>query len=185
MESDAASYDRARERVATHDLRARLRVYTDNTASVSLYATRRGAGANLERVGALTRISAGLKDDEIRVDFVAGHAMSEARALEVTAACVAHNLAREGLRDGELPDLSGVSLADLIEANRIVRELPGVKGENGMVSKPFNCDDRFVAALYVALHYDGDDDAQAVTPVAAAGGKLVIVLTEDAVWEET
>lgn len=93
--------------------------------------------------------------------------MSIERATELVELCNLHVFHSMGIVDEQPQTLQDVSLADLVEANRLVRESPDLT----MV----HCDDRITAAIYVAYHYRGDD-ISAVEPVVTVGRRAVAVL---------
>lgn len=77
-------------------------------------------------------------------------------------------------------ELSMLSLADMVEANRIVREQTSTSANengnaNGRKTIQVNCDDRLTAAIYCALHYSPDDPSRAEV-IAKFGKASVFVL---------
>ncbi len=54
-----------------------------------------------------------------------------ARAFEINSLMVGAWMVREGLSDKPLPDLSGVSLNEAIEASKIVSATPPVRNQDG------------------------------------------------------
>lgn len=75
--------------------------------------------------------------------------MSLERAKEINAACIAHAYHQLCLSSQPPPSLSGYSLSEIIEAAKLIEkhDLPVMR-----------CDERLLAALYVAYHYDQDID---------------------------
>lgn len=75
--------------------------------------------------------------------------MSLERAKEINGACIAHVYYHQGLSSQQPPSLSDYSLSETIEAAKLIEkhDLPVMR-----------CDERLLAALYVAYHYDQDID---------------------------
>lgn len=69
----------------------------------------------------------------------------------------------------EIPACAKLTLAELVEANRVVRE----HREDGKIH--MHCDDRIVAAMYAAWHYEPDEHRPIVV---GAGRALFCVGTE-------
>jgi len=91
--------------------------------------------------------------------------LDHARA--IVNACARHVLWRQGLQPDPPPSLGDYSLAELVEANHLMRA-------NGSA----NCDDRLVAALYVAYHWhahEPDDDQIDPVAVSCHGAGVVVV----------
>ncbi|HYE20127.1 MAG TPA: hypothetical protein VEA69_16895 [Tepidisphaeraceae bacterium] len=104
-----------------------------------------------------------MPDDATTLIEPAAMTLADARA--IVSDCLTHVWYREGLRDDPPASLAGYSLAQLVEANRIVRDDPGDRQPDGTTRVMMNCDDRLVAALYVATHYEPEDQRDA-TPIA-------------------
>lgn len=93
--------------------------------------------------------------------------MTKERAIEINNACCAHAWYREGLREELPPTLEGISLEDMLEATKIVE---------GLTPRQMVCDQRLLAALYVAYNYHADDQDN-IDPVAMSmDGKAVCVV---------
>src|SRR5437016_3656528 len=101
------------------------------------------------------------------------------RARGIVSACMAHVWYREGIATAPPPSLAGVSLRELLDANEMVGAAPAISkagcsdcGQTpGSQHRPschraglvtagsqygafmMHCDERLVAALYVAYHY--------------------------------
>ena len=72
------------------------------------------------------------------------------RAIEIVGICTQHVFYREGLIDKKPPSLADVSLRELIEAHDLLRvenDKPSVNGQKVIYTV---CDDRLLAAIYVA-----------------------------------
>ena len=80
--------------------------------------------------------------------------MTREQAFEIVGRMMQFVFYREGLRE-EPPAPLEYSLADMIEANRIVRETKDKVAERCTRSY-MHCDDRLTAALYVLHHYQPD-----------------------------
>ena len=94
--------------------------------------------------------------------------MTIERALEINAICVAHAMYREGISDGEPPpSLEGISLGDMLAATRLVERM--------RPRTQMTCDDRLLAALYVAYNYQ-PCELDDIDPVAARPGAAVCVV---------
>jgi hypothetical protein len=74
-----------------------------------------------------------------------------------------------GLIRGPTPDLSGITLAEMVDACSIVREQETIEadGSRAMMAVP---DDRLVAAIYAALHYDLQQE-----PIVIIGNKALVM----------
>jgi hypothetical protein len=87
------------------------------------------------------------------------------QARQITGQCV-----RAGawfLYGGEPCEVPDVSLSELIEANRIVREAGGTVNGDGTRTIHTTCDDRLIAALYALKGYGTPEDL-----LAAVGFEL-------------
>lgn len=85
--------------------------------------------------------------------------MSEARAQHINSLLVGAMMASNGVGP-ETPsnlyqELRGISLADMVEASAIVRNGTGEK-RDGYTIHTVHCDDRAVAAIYTAMHYEAE-----------------------------
>lgn len=86
------------------------------------------------------------------------------RASAIVADCSRHVFWAQGIADESPPGLGAYTLAELLEANHVVRDAP----DHHQVF----CDDRLVAALYTLYHYDAAD-ADAIDPIARCPGKAL------------
>lgn len=102
--------------------------------------------------------------------------MTESRAHEIVAVCLAHFLYQEGLNEKELPSLGDYSLKEMLEANEIVKSLNDGPSVGGLRTVYVHCDPRYLAALYVAYHYD-PDPVTSCTPIAF-GPKSALLVVE-------
>lgn len=102
--------------------------------------------------------------------------MTREEAETINGLCVAHGLYRLGVVEDRPATLAPYSLAQLIEARDIVRAENGVVKPGGGRSFHTVCDDRLLAALYVAHHYDPVDPGRDIEPVAIVGDRAVVVL---------
>jgi len=109
-------------------------------------------------------------------------AMDIERAEKIVGECIAHVLFRMGVTDEPPPSLAEYSLQELIDANRRVAEENDKQPTTGRRTIRMKCDDRLIAALYVAYHYDANDPADGVEPIVLLpGGKAVCVaMTKEA-----
>lgn len=105
--------------------------------------------------------------------------MSYERACEIVEACTAlgvyHIL---GDRGRELRSLKDFSLAEMVEAQRVVKETEDARTKPGAGPQTYHtvCADRLVAALYVATHFPGDDPSN-VNPICLLpDGRAVVVI---------
>lgn len=107
--------------------------------------------------------------------------MTLTRAYQIVHDCNAVYMATMGLLNFPPPSLKGYSLAEMIEAKGLVR----AHEENQPAPKTITCtcDDRLIAALYVACHWEGGDpkDCEAVV---VCDGNAVIVLRADMMSEK-
>ncbi len=97
--------------------------------------------------------------------------MTIERAHEIVAVCLAHFLYQEGLNEKELPSLADYSLREMLEANEIVENL----NQPGTQTVYVHCDPRYLAALYVAHHFDPDPPKDC-TPIAFGPKSAVLVV---------
>lgn len=72
--------------------------------------------------------------------------------------------------------LDEYTLRELIDARDAVQRSNGTPGPNGTTVHAMVCDDRLLAALYVAHHYDAVDPGRDIEPIAVAGDRAVVVL---------
>lgn len=100
-------------------------------------------------------------------------------AERINAACTAHFFYRERIGPKPLPhqSLKGYSLPQLLQARNMMRRKNREADPNGaMLPVALTCDDRYLAALFVACHYDEERTAEGnYGAVALAEGKAVVV----------
>jgi hypothetical protein len=94
--------------------------------------------------------------------------MDETQAIEITDACMEHVLFREGIRTAAPRSLANYSLRELLDANETIA--------NGTKAR-MHCDQRLVAALYVAYHYDAQDPAELDAVALKPGAAVVVIKT--------
>lgn len=102
--------------------------------------------------------------------------MTREEAELINGLCVEHGLFRLGVIDYRPTTLAHYSLAQLIEARDIVRAENRLVKPGGGRSFHTVCDDRLLAALYVAHHYDAVDPGRDIEPIVVAGDRAVVVL---------
>ncbi len=126
---------------------------------------------------------------ELQAELAKHTPMSEARAREITKACMQVHFVHMGIVDERPPSLAEYSLEELLEANRIVAGL-GPR-DDGVIE--VHCAARLVAALYVAENYHARpaDDVEPVVslplsvPLAGRRAvKAVCVIRVDQTEEE-
>lgn len=105
--------------------------------------------------------------------------LSVDRAEAVNATCVGAAMDDMGLESSKEPPLrlKDLSLAEMVDAVRVVREHEQRKlcDADGRRSMSVVCDDRLLAALYVATHYEPSK----FTPVVRVDGRAVAVVAEE------
>ncbi len=116
--------------------------------------------------------SAAVAEKDRPVVPVAGK-MTLGRAREIVAAMVGHVCWEVGAMETKPQSLADLSLAEMVEANRIVCEIGAVEIEAGAKEVRTVCEDRLIAALYVLYHYEPDMTNH---PIVHDGQKLVDVL---------
>ncbi len=87
--------------------------------------------------------------------------MTKEEAAKINSDIVLNGAVTIGIYGKEVPSLAKYSLADMVEASHIM-------SDDGKVVV---CDDRLIAALYVACNYSPDSKV----PVAVANGNVVVV----------
>ena len=92
------------------------------------------------------------------------------RAREIVAACTAHEYVRMGISQGPAPDLTGYTLLEMVQAQQVVRA-----ANTGSSSISMVCDDRLVAALYLAAN-DQDPGDPPYHPRAVVGRTAVVTV---------
>lgn len=105
--------------------------------------------------------------------------MTYERAVEIVEACTANGVYHMlGDRVREVPSLKDFTLAEMVEAQHVVRETENARMKPGAGPQTFHtvCADRLVAALYVAQHFPGDDPADAHPICLLPDGRAVVVL---------
>lgn len=80
--------------------------------------------------------------------------MDNARAQEINGALCSYEFYGVGISEKVPGGLEGVSLEEMIEATRIVRKIENPPDKEGMRLMTSTCDDRLIAAIYVALNWD-------------------------------
>lgn len=107
------------------------------------------------------------------------------RSLDITRACIAHVMYRHGLQEEPPPSLAEYSLRDLLDANHAVRAHNSEpRGPDGKRTIHTVCDDRLVAALYVATHYR-PSPAEEPEPIVLLPDRVLLCVTTDAVSESS
>lgn len=102
--------------------------------------------------------------------------MTEERAREINRWMLDHSWYSMGLKDEKPPSLQEVSLEEMIEATKIVK---------GFGSPTITCDNRLIAALYVAYHYSAPKDIDSADTICeAADGRMVVVVDKRFVKQE-
>lgn len=105
--------------------------------------------------------------------------MDYERAVEIVGACVQNGVYHMlGDNGRPVPSIASYSLAEMVEANRIVREVDLATQEPGSGPRTIHmtCDDRLTAALYVAAHFPGSDPADPDIICLLPDGRGVFVL---------
>lgn len=102
--------------------------------------------------------------------------MDYERALKITADCQSHVFHAMGLPGQEPQSLEDYSLGEMLEAGRVVHETDDRRRAEGTSTVVHSvCDDRLVAALYLAANHHGDSP-RSPTPVCTVDGKVVVVV---------
>lgn len=115
-------------------------------------------------------------------------AMTYERAVEIVEACTANGVYHMlGSRGREVPSIEDFSLAEMVEAQRVVRETEGARMKPVAGPQTFHvvCDARLVAALYVAQHFPGDDPDDANPVCLLPDGRAVFVLRLPEAMQDT
>lgn len=111
------------------------------------------------------------------IELTGGRCWTPEGAKQVVSACASHVWAQQaGLASGAAKSIDEFSLGELLCANRVIADSPGERIPGGGTRHYVHCDDRLVAALYVAAHWPASDPAHA-QPVAVVGDKAVLVVT--------
>ena len=74
--------------------------------------------------------------------------MTPERALEINTLVVGAWLSREGLSNGKLPDLSGITLGEAISASEAVAAMPPVRNPDGSTTMTCHVATPRIPALY-------------------------------------
>lgn len=102
--------------------------------------------------------------------------MDLARAREITDACAAHFFQQIGFEQKHPPSLAEYSLQEMLDAHRLVRAAnDDADATDGTRTIHATCDDRYLAALYVAYHYEGSHPADCEA-IATAQGRAVVLI---------
>lgn len=114
--------------------------------------------------------------------------MHIARARDIVRAINARCFTTLGL-EHDLPSLDGVSLAEMIEAKRVVENVnaaneAAAKFSGGRRTIHVVPDDRLIAAVYTLHHYHDSREPILSIPAGATRNKVVAVLTIANVPEE-
>jgi hypothetical protein len=96
------------------------------------------------------------------------------RAREINRMCVQFVMVNEGVCDEPPAWLDGLTLRDLIDARDLVQADPGEEQPDGTRVMTLFCDDRFLAALYVAKHYPPAGNDIAILAVVGRAATVVI-----------
>ncbi len=91
-------------------------------------------------------------------------------AQEIMSICFKHSLFCHEVIDEPPPSLAKYSLSDLLEAKGLVDEAK---------IEMMKCDDRGLAALYVAYHFPADDIENVNFIAKSNDGRVVVVLRAD------
>jgi hypothetical protein len=94
--------------------------------------------------------------------------MTEEEAERIVNLCVLHVAYTQGwiakVDLDRLSQIREVPLADMVQANRMIAERKSKPSTGGSRIIHATCDDRLIAAIYVAWHYDADDEAVVTRP---------------------
>jgi len=120
--------------------------------------------------------------------------MTLERAREIVGHMVRITMHTEGvpLAPAEQPDLAvlrEVSLAEMVEANRMAREAPKEWEAQPDGSKRrlihITCDDRLTAAIYAALHYEAEEiTGRPLEPIVRIGDNALLLVKPAPAMEE-
>lgn len=105
--------------------------------------------------------------------------MAYERAVEIVEACTANGVYHMlGDCGKDVPSLADYSLAEMVEAQRVVQETEVDRQKPDGKTRSFHtvCADRLVAALYVASHYPGQDGRDVDPICLLPDGRAVVVL---------
>lgn len=105
--------------------------------------------------------------------------MTLERAREIVGACVQNGVFLHlGARSGEVPSLASMTLADMVEANRLVQASNRESNTPDGVRRRIQtvCDDRLLAALYVAHHFPGSAPDECEPICLLPDGRAVFVV---------
>jgi hypothetical protein len=107
------------------------------------------------------------------------------RDQDITGACVMNKMYSMGIGEGlePPPSLAEYSLQQLIDANHRVRDRNGTKNSDGSESYRMFCDDRLIAALYVAYNYEPEDQHD-IDPIVRLDDRALICLAVSARTDE-
>jgi len=95
------------------------------------------------------------------------------RALDITDACVRNHYWMMGIIQEEPPSLADYTLLELVEANHAIAKDEGQVNPDGSRSIPIHCDDRLVAALYTAYHFDPSDQDD-IDPIVKLPDRVLV-----------
>lgn len=106
--------------------------------------------------------------------------MTYERACEIVEACTANGVYQMlGATNGEpVPSLAEFTLAEMVEAQRVVRQTENDRQKADGLPRSFHvvCDDRLVAALYVAQNYPACSPDAAESVCLLPDGRAVFIL---------
>lgn len=108
--------------------------------------------------------------------------MTIERAHEINGCMLDHGLLRFDLvEEKDLVPLTEYSLQEMLTATQMVKDAnPKGAGTHTMV-----CDERLIAALYVAYHYPAANDPTSIDPIVQAkDGRMVIVVDQRCAKQE-
>jgi hypothetical protein len=102
--------------------------------------------------------------------------MTLEEATEINSVCFYNSMIRFGLDEGKAKSLKPYTLGQLIEARDIIN-LENLKAQANPSPRTVTivCDDRLLAALYAAEHYDPEPMANAKPIVVIANRALLCV----------
>lgn len=133
-----------------------------------------------KKVVAIEKLEGELPDVETFHSLI-GHFMGEAvgallvikKARVIVANCVHHRMHDMGILEEPPPSLEDYSLRELLDANHLVRDLNTERPDGPSdYSHQTMCDDRLIAALYTAYHYEAQPESQ-VEPIVNVGNKAL------------
>lgn len=105
--------------------------------------------------------------------------MSMERAETINLACAEHYFFAQGFTPDKLPaSIDEYSLTELVQARDLINNRDPEPAADGKTTITATCDDRFLAALYTASHFEGTAQSEPLEVLAATRDYRIVMVVQ-------